>query len=99
MISPGLKSLYSEFRPWLLTTFIEIEIDKIGLEKENIQNKISKLNSERVIISSTIPGIIYRTDENGIRQPYPGPVPNPLFKSLENEVKRMNKELDKNLFH
>ena len=74
---------------------VEIEIDKIGLEKENIQNKISKLNSERVIISPTIPGIIYRTDENGIRQPYPGPVPNPLFKSLENEVKRMNKELDK----
>jgi hypothetical protein len=75
---------------------VEIEIDKIGLEKENIQNKISKLNSERVIISPTIPGTLYRpADENGIRQPYSGPVPNPLFKSLDNEVKRMNKELDK----
>lgn len=74
---------------------VDVEIEKIGLEKENIQNKISKLNSERVIISPTIPGIIYRTDENGVRQPYTGPVSNPLFKSLDNEVKRMNKELDK----
>jgi len=74
---------------------VDVEIEKIGLEKENIQNKISKLNSERVIISPTIPGIIYRTDENGVRQQYTGPVSNPLFKSLDNEVKRMNKELDK----
>ena len=75
---------------------VEIEIDKIGLEKENIQNKISKLNSERVIISPTIPGILYLpTDENGIRQPYPGPVPNPLLKSLDSEVKRMVRELEK----
>lgn len=74
---------------------VEIEIDKIGLEKENIQNKISKLNSDRSMITPTVPGTVFKPDENGISRPYPVSVSNPLLKSLDSEVKRMVKELEK----
>ncbi len=74
---------------------VEIEIDKIGLEKENIQNKISKLNSDRSMITPTVPGTVFKPDENGISRPYPVSISNPLLKSLDSEVKRMVKELEK----
>jgi len=62
------------------------------IAQKRCQDLINKIYDERI---KKVEIEIDKMDENGIRQPYPGPVPNPLFKSLVSEVKRMVKELEK----
>ena len=70
------------------------ELEKIAEDKDKIQNRIAKLNSDRAKITPiAYPQIRYR-NVNGIDESYTVYIPNPVIKALDYEVNRMIKELE-----
>jgi hypothetical protein len=73
----------------------EDELEKLADDKEKIQNRIAELNSDKAKITpAIIPGKGYKIVD-GIKEEYTTFYPNPLIKSVDIEIARQLKELDK----
>ena len=73
----------------------EDELEKMAEDKEKIQNRIAELNSDKAKITpAIIPGKGYKIVD-GIKEEYTTFYPNPLIKSVDIEIARQLKELDK----
>jgi hypothetical protein len=71
------------------------ELEKLADDKEKIQNRIAELNSDKAKITpAIIPGKGYKIVD-GIKEEYTTFYPNPLIKSVDIEIARQLKELDK----
>ena len=73
----------------------EDDLKKLADDKEKIQNRIAQLNSDKAKITPiAYPQIRYR-NVNGIDESYTVYISNPLIKSVDIEIARQLKELDK----
>jgi hypothetical protein len=73
----------------------EDDLKKLADDKEKIQNRIAELNSDKAKITpAIIPGKGYKIVD-GIKEEYTTFYPNPLIKSVDIEIARQLKELDK----